>query len=100
MGAHKNRLNETFLMRTHNNKKIFTILAPNLLLLWAYAVPFQTVNPLYNDTVCPQIYDVKLNFCCYLFKFKLNWYICAKTIDVVKNFAVIKNVAIKSFHCM
>ena len=30
---------------------------------------------------------------------KLHWYICANTIDVVKNFAVIKNVTIKSFHC-
>ena len=28
-----------------------------------------------------------------------NWYICANTIDVVKNFAVIKNVAVKSFYC-
>ena len=26
---------------------------------------------------------------------KLNWYICANTIDVVKNFAVIKNVTIR-----
>ena len=58
-----------------------------------------TVNPLYNDTVCPQKFDVKLNFCCNRFKFKLYWYIWANTIDVVKNFTVIKNVAIKSFHC-
>ena len=42
-----------------------------------------TVNPLYNDTVCHQISCVKLNFCCNEFKFKLNWYICANTIDVV-----------------
>ena len=46
----------------------------------------------------PKNFDVKLNFCCNKFKFKLNWYIWANTIDVVKNFAVIKNVAIKSFH--
>ena len=48
----------------------------------------------------PKYYDVKLNFCCNEFKFKLNWYIWANTTDVLKNFAVIKNVAIKSFHCM
>ena len=59
-----------------------------------------TVNPLYNDTVCPQIIDVKMNFCCNEFKSKVSWYICANTIDVVKNFAVIKNVTIKSFHCI
>ena len=59
-----------------------------------------TNQPLYNATVCPlpQI-DVKLNFCCNEFKFKLNWQGCANTIDV-KNFAVIKNVAVKSFHCI
>ena len=39
-------------------------------------------------------------FCCNEFKFKLNWYICANTIDVVKNISVIKDVAIKSFHCI
>ena len=59
-----------------------------------------TVNLPYKHTVCPQIFDVKLNFCCNGFKFKLNWYIWTNTIDVVKNFAVIKNVAIKSFHCI
>ena len=32
-------------------------------------------------------------------KIKLNWYICANSVDVVQIFAVIKNVAIKSFHC-
>ena len=48
----------------------------------------------------PKEFDVKLNFCCNEFKFKLNWFICANTIDVVKNFAVIKNVAIKCFHCI
>ena len=32
-------------------------------------------------------------------KSKLKWYICANKIDVVKNFAVIKSVAIKSFRC-
>ena len=42
---------------------------------------------------------LKLNFCCNEFRLKLNWYICANTIDVVKNFSVIKNVIIKSFHC-
>ena len=46
----------------------------------------------------PKQFDDKLNFCCNEFKFKLNRYICATTIDA-KNFAVIKNVAIKSFHC-
>ena len=49
---------------------------------------------------CLSPIDVKLNFCCNESKFKLNWYICANTIDVVKNFAVIKNVAVKSFHCI
>ena len=48
----------------------------------------------------PKYFDIKLNFCCKEFKFKLNWYIWANTIDVVENFAVIKNVAIKSFHCI
>ena len=48
----------------------------------------------------PKLFDVKLNFFCNEFKFKLNKYICANTIDVVKSFAVIKNVAVKSFHCI
>ena len=30
----------------------------------------------------------------------LSWYICANTFDFVKNFAVIQNVAVKSFHCI
>ena len=37
-------------------------------------------------------------FCCNELKLKLNWYICANTSDVVKNFAVINSVSIKSFH--
>ena len=45
----------------------------------------------------PKQIDAKLNFCCSELKFKLNRYICANTIDVVKNFAVIKSVTIKSF---
>ena len=40
-----------------------------------------------------------MNFCCNEFNFKLNWYICTNTNDVVKNFAAIKSVGIKSFHC-
>ena len=46
-----------------------------------------------------QRYDAKLNFCCNdELKFKQNWNISANTIDVVKNFAVIMSVSIKSFH--
>ena len=37
---------------------------------------------------------------CKELKLKLNWYICANTTDVLKNFAVIKSVSIKSFHCI
>ena len=33
-------------------------------------------------------------------KFKLNWYFCANTTDIVKNFVVIKSASIKSFHCI
>ena len=32
-------------------------------------------------------------------EFKLNWYICAKITDVVKNVAVIKSVSKESFFC-
>ena len=57
-------------------------------------------STLFSTTLfVPKEFEGKLNFCCNEFKFKLNWYICANTIDVVKNFAVIKNVAVKSFHC-
>ena len=58
------------------------------------------VNPLYNDVFVPKLFDVKLNFFYIKFKIKVNWYICENTIDVVKNFAVIQNVANKSFHCI
>ena len=57
MGAHKNRLNETDRLNetvskgTHNNKKILAILALNLLLLWAYAVSFQTQSTLFTATL-------------------------------------------------
>ena len=47
----------------------------------------------------PKFFDVELNFCCYELKFKLNWYVCASTTIAVKNFAVIKSVSIKCFHC-
>ena len=30
----------------------------------------------------------------------VNWYICANTTDVVKNFAVIESISFKSFHCI
>ena len=43
--------------------------------------------------------DVELNVCGIDLKFKVNWYICAYTTDVVKNFAVIKSVSINSFNC-
>ena len=43
---------------------------------------------------------IKLNFCCNELQFKLNWYNCANTNDVVRmNFSVIKSVRIKSFSC-
>ena len=58
------------------------------------------MNRIAVNTVCPQTIVVKLNFCCNEFKSKVNWYICANTTDIVKNFAVIKNVTIKSFHCI
>ena len=45
----------------------------------------------------PKYFDVKLNFCCNEFKLKLNWYILANTIDVVKNFVAIKNVTLRVF---
>ena len=54
-------------------------------------------QPFYNNNVCPQIIYVKLYFGCNELKFKLNWYICANT-NVVKNFAVIKSISIKSIH--
>ena len=41
-----------------------------------------------------------MNFCCNEFKLQLNWYVLANTTDVVKNFAVIKNFTVKSFHCI
>ena len=44
-------------------------------------------------------FDVKLNFCCNELKFKLNWYICANTTEILKTFTVKKSVSIKSFHC-
>ena len=43
-------------------------------------------------------FEVKLNFYCKELQFKISWYICATTNVVVKNFAVIKNVTVKSFH--
>ena len=59
------------------------------------------MSTLFTTTLfVPKLFGVKLNFCRNEFKFKLNCYICANTIDVVKNFAVIKNVAVKSFHCI
>ena len=48
----------------------------------------------------PKSFDIKQSFCCYELKFMLNWYICANTTDIVKNFAVIKSVSIQSFHCI
>ena len=61
---------------------------------------YQIQSTLFTTTLfVPKQFDIKLNFYCNEFKFKLNWYICANTIDVEKNFAVIKNVALKSFHC-
>ena len=47
----------------------------------------------------PKKFDVKQNFCCNEFNFKLNWKFCAKANDVVKNFAVIKNVVVKRVDC-
>ena len=46
-----------------------------------------------------KLFTVKVNFHCNEIKFNVNWYICANTNDVVKNFAAIKNVSIKKFHC-
>ena len=46
----------------------------------------------------PKYFDIKLNLCCNERKINRNWYICANTTDVVKNFAVIKNVGIKRVH--
>ena len=89
LGAQKNHFNETYIdLNWLRNKKIY---------IFCTLSELYTVNLIYNDTVYPQIIDIKLNFCCNEFKFKLNWYICN---DVVKNFAVIKSVAIKSFLCI
>ena len=43
--------------------------------------------------VCPKIFwpIIKLNFCCNKTKINLNWYICANTTKLVKNFAAIKS---------
>ena len=69
--------------------------------LWSDSRTILIQSTLFTTTLfVPKKIDVKLNFCCNEFKFKLNWCICANTTDVVKNFAVIKNVAVKSFHCM
>ena len=46
-----------------------------------------------------QLFNVKLNFCCNDLNFKLNWYFCANTKEVVKNFAVIRSVAVKRVDC-
>ena len=46
----------------------------------------------------PKSFDVKQNLCCNQLKYKLNWYICANTTNVVKRVALIKFVSIKSFH--
>ena len=45
------------------------------------------------------LFDVKLDLCCNQFKYKLNWYICENTTDIIKNVALIKFVSIKKFHC-
>ena len=67
--------------------------------VWTGVISSSFQSTLFTMTLfVPKYFDVKLNFCCKEFKFKLNWYICANTIDVLKNFAVIKNVTIKSFH--
>ena len=51
---------------------------------------------LFTTTVfVPILSYVKLNFCCNEFNFKLNWYYCANTYDVVKNCVVIKSVVVK-----
>ena len=44
------------------------------------SIPFTTT------VFVPKKFDLKLNFCCNELKFKLYWYICANTTDVVKNF--------------
>ena len=57
-------------------------------------------STLFTTTVfVPKMIDVELNVCCNDLKFKVNWYICANTTDVVKNFAVMKSASINSFNC-
>ena len=57
-------------------------------------------STLLRMSCCPQLFDVEQNFCCNEFNFKLNWYFCANTNDVVKNFAVIKSVIVKRVDCI
>ena len=62
-----------------------------------------TVNPLYNDSVGPPIilFDVRLNFCCneFNFKLKLTVVLLCKYLRRCKEICCIKSVIVKRVDC-
>ena len=77
-------LNSEFILQFDTKTLIETI----------HVTPIIDFSPPFLITV-NLFYNINLNFCCNVIKFNLNWYICAHTTDIVKNFAVIKSVRIK-----